>query len=300
MTAKTIENKVNLVWKNICSRNKFPPFVVKSFVASNTDLPKFYHLIKTHKTGPNIKIRPIVSNINGPTQRISWLLSKALKPLLTSVPAHLENSYELIERIQDGDSNNNKTLPYPCSLDVVSLYTSIPTQEAIDNTVSRIEHSTFHLSRLDVAELLNVTLNNMYFIFEDRIFRQTEGLPMGSSISGILAILFMDKLEQIALSSHRFISPYKRYNTPISSPTHSPNTSTSQIPRMSWNKNYAEFTTSSTPLSDNLRHERNGPTSATSTRKRSKISKKRTSSTFPATKAPNFASSRKIVTPKRR
>ena len=24
MTAKTIENKVNLVWKNICSRNKFP------------------------------------------------------------------------------------------------------------------------------------------------------------------------------------------------------------------------------------------------------------------------------------
>ena len=86
-----------------------------------------------------------------------------------------------------------------------------PRLEAIDNTVGRIEHSTFHLSRLDVAELLNVTLNNMYFTFEDRIFRQTEGLPMGSSISGILAILFMDKLEQIALSSHRFISPYKRY-----------------------------------------------------------------------------------------
>ncbi|XP_066016063.1 uncharacterized protein [Pocillopora verrucosa] len=208
---KSVENKVNLVWKNICSRNKFPPFVVKSFVASNTDLPKFYHLIKTHKTGPDIKVRPIVSNINGPTQRISWLLSKTLKPLLTSVPTHLENSYELIERIQDGDSNNNKTLPYPCSLDVVSLYTSIPIQEAIDNTVDRIEHGTFHLSRLDVAELLNVTLNNMYFTFEGRIFRQTEGLPMGSSISGILAILFMDKLEQIALSSYRLISPYKRY-----------------------------------------------------------------------------------------
>lgn len=199
MTAKTIENKVNLVWKNICSRNKFPSFVVKSFVASNTNLPKFYHLIKTHKTSSGIKIRP------------SWLLSKALKPLLTSVPAHLENSYELTKRIQDRDSTNNKTLPYRCSLDVVSLYTSIPIQEAIDNTIGRIEHSTFHLSRLDVAEVLNVTLNNMYFIFEDHIFRQTEGLPMGSSTSGILAILFMDKLEQIALSSHHFISPYKRY-----------------------------------------------------------------------------------------
>lgn len=67
MTAKTIESKVNLVWKNFCSRNKFPPFVIKRFIASNTDLAKFYHLIKTHKTGPGIKIRPIVSNINGPS-----------------------------------------------------------------------------------------------------------------------------------------------------------------------------------------------------------------------------------------
>ena len=121
-----------------------------------------------------IKIRRIVSNINGPTQRISWLLSRALEPMLRNVPAHLENSYELIKCIQDGDANNrNKALPYPCSLDVVSLYTSIPIQEAIDNTVNKIEHSsTYHLSRHDIAELLNVTLDNMYFTFEDRIFRQ--------------------------------------------------------------------------------------------------------------------------------
>ena len=34
---------------------------------------------------------------------------------------------------------------------------------------------------------------------------------MGSNISAILAILFMDRLETIALSSHLSISPYKRY-----------------------------------------------------------------------------------------
>ena len=34
---------------------------------------------------------------------------------------------------------------------------------------------------------------------------------MGSSISGILAILFMDKLETNALSSQLMISPSKRY-----------------------------------------------------------------------------------------
>ena len=36
-----------------------PPsnFVRKSFIVANTDLPRFYQLIKTHKTGPVIKIR---------------------------------------------------------------------------------------------------------------------------------------------------------------------------------------------------------------------------------------------------
>ena len=85
--------------------------------AANTDLPRFYHLIKTHKTGPVIKIRPIVSHNNGPTQRLSWLLANALKLLLKDVPAHPENSLELIKYIQAGDFTTNKTLPYPCSLD---------------------------------------------------------------------------------------------------------------------------------------------------------------------------------------
>ena len=51
----------------------------------------------------------------------------------------------------------------------------------------------------------------MYFSFKGQVFRQKDGLPIGSSISGILAILFMDKLEIIALSSDLLINPYKRY-----------------------------------------------------------------------------------------
>ena len=211
MSAKTVENKVNSTWKKVCLRNEIPSLVRKSFIAGNTDLPRFYHLIKTHKTGPAIKIPPIVSNTNGPTQRLSWLLANALKPLLKDVSAHLENSLELIKYIQAGDFTTNKTLPYPCSLDVVSLYTSIPIQEAITNATDRIHNPIFHLAKQDIKDLLTVTLNNMYFSFNDQVFRQKEGLPMGSNISAILAIMFMDRLETIALSSHLSISPYKRY-----------------------------------------------------------------------------------------
>ena len=123
MSAKTVENKVNSTWKNVCLQNEIPSFVRKSFIAANTNLPRFYHLIKTHKTGPVIKIWPIVSNTNGPAQRLSWLLANALKPLLKAFPAHLENSLELIKCIQAGDFTTNKTLPYPCILVYINTHT---------------------------------------------------------------------------------------------------------------------------------------------------------------------------------
>ena len=68
---------------------------------------------------------------------------------------------------------------------MVSLYTTIPIQEAITNATDRIQNPILHLFKQDVSDLLQVTLNNMYFSFRDQVFRQREALPMGSSISGI-------------------------------------------------------------------------------------------------------------------
>ena len=207
MSAKTVENKVNTAWKKICVQNKIPLFDQKSFLASNTDLSRFYHLIKTHKAGPDIKISYPTSM--DPPNAFHGFLPTPLNPMLKNVPAHLENSLEHIRCIQAGDLTINKALPYSCSLDVASLYTTISIQEAITNAADRIQNPILHLSKHDISDLLQVTLNNMYFSFRDQDFRQREGLPMSSSISGILATLFMDKLEIIALSSHLLISPYK-------------------------------------------------------------------------------------------
>ena len=207
MSAKTVENKVNTAWKKICVQNKIPLFDQKSFLASNTDLSRFYHLIKTHKAGPDIKISYPTSM--DPPNAFHGFLPTPLNPMLKNVPAHLENSLEHIRCLQAGDLTINKALPYSCSLDVASLYTTISIQEAITNAADRIQNPILHLSKHDISDLLQVTLNNMYFSFRDQDFRQREGLPMSSSISGILATLFMDKLEIIALSSHLMISPYK-------------------------------------------------------------------------------------------
>ena len=220
MSAKTIEKKVNAVWKHICTKNLIPRHVEKNFISSNTDLPRFYHLIKTHKVTETLKIRPIISNVNGPTKRISWLMAHLLHLLLANVPAHLKSSLQLIHRIQTNNSDANREFPYPFSLNVVALYTSIPVNEAIENISNIMGHSINHFSRNDhIVQLLTVITSNVYFTFDSDIFLQIKGLPMGSSVSGILAILFMDTLEKKAVTSCRYISQYSRYVDDIYSQT---------------------------------------------------------------------------------
>lgn len=122
------------------SANEFiPTHISKSYMSHNTDLPIFYHLIKTHKDSKNLKIRPIVSNMMGPSKKISWLLCRILSPVYDLLPSHLESSAQLINNISKLESSITNEFNYPFSLDVQALYTSIPPQEAIRALKNKLE-----------------------------------------------------------------------------------------------------------------------------------------------------------------
>ena len=156
-----------------------------------------------------------MSNINCPTSKISWLLDKALKPLLQYVPAHLENTNQLITRVEAMTIEEKENYIYPFSLDVVSLYTSIPQHEAIDvinNIMNDFSYSFHNLKPDDLTSLLKTVLTNNYFTFENNIHKQICGLAMGSSVSAIVAILYMGHLEYKAINLlGASIGLYSRY-----------------------------------------------------------------------------------------
>ena len=52
----------------------------------------------------------------------------------------------------------------------------------------------------DIILLLEFCLKNTYFSFQDQFYEQVEGTAMGSPVSPIVANLYMDHLEQKALS----------------------------------------------------------------------------------------------------
>ena len=214
ITPKTIELRINSKWKTIAKLRGIPKYIIRSYTSNNTTIPKFYHLIKTHKPGNDMKIRPIVSNCNGPTMRLAWLLTKLLTPLLKLVPAHLENSSELINNI-NATNYDRDVFKYPCSYDVVSLYTSIPIQDAIINIISKMKENNIQniglLQIEDIEELLETLMLNTFLCYEGQIFKQITGLPMGCSLSGLMAIMFMDTIEKTALRAFGSIGIFRRY-----------------------------------------------------------------------------------------
>ena len=86
------------------------------------------------------------------------------------------------------------------SFDVVSLFTSVPRPEAMQELRRRLDQDTQLLDRTmlsidKIMELINLCLDNTYFQLGDNFYEQRQGLAMGSPLSPILADLYMEWLE---------------------------------------------------------------------------------------------------------
>ena len=71
----------------------------------------------------------------------------------------------------------------------------------------------------DIILLLEFCLKNTYFSFQGQFYEQVEGAAMGSPVSPIVANLYMEYLEQKALSTapHTPSSGAGMWMTPLSS-----------------------------------------------------------------------------------
>ena len=92
------------------------------------------------------------------------------------------------------------------SYDVSALFTSVPIDPALniikdllvkDNTLK--ERTVMEVE--DIILLLEFCLKNTYFSFQGQFYEQVEGAAMGSPVSPIVANLYMEYLEQKALST---------------------------------------------------------------------------------------------------
>ena len=87
-----------------------------------------------------------------------------------------------------------------------ALFTSVPIDPALKIIKDLLDKDTTLKERTvmevgDIILLLEFCLKNTYFSFQGQFYEQVEGAAMGSPVSPIVANLYMEYLEQKALST---------------------------------------------------------------------------------------------------
>ena len=122
------------------SRNNYIDDMTKKWLSQTPNpprIPEFYTLTKIHK--PTLVGRPIISNCNGPTERISAFVDSLLQPISTSQTSYLKDSTDFINFIEKTKMGKRTFL---VTMDVTSLYTNIPQEEGITTVCNAYEN--FH------------------------------------------------------------------------------------------------------------------------------------------------------------
>ena len=181
--------------------------------------PKFYGLPKIHK--PDTPLRPIVSSCGSVTYGVAKELAKLLKPLVGKSPHHINSTQDFVEWVR-----HITLVPGEClrSYNVSTLFTSVPIDPALKIIKDLLEKDPTLKDRTvmgidDIILLLQFCLKNTYFSFQGQFFEQVEGAAMGSPVNPIVANLYMEYLEQNALSTapHPPGSGAGMWMTPLSS-----------------------------------------------------------------------------------
>ena len=124
-------------------------------------------------------------------------------PLLSHLTVNeysVKNSYSFVNDIKK--ITNADTL-FMCSFDIENLYTNVPLQETInictDLMFSFNVSTVLGLSREYFKRLLELSVTNSIFLFNNVLYKQIDGLGMGLPLSPTFANVFLCYYESIWL-----------------------------------------------------------------------------------------------------
>ena len=143
------------------------------------------------------KLHLVLSTIGTLTYKLANFLVPILSPL-TSIEFSVHGSFSFADEVSSFCPDH-----FMASLDVESLFTNIPLNEVIDICIDDLfydTNTTHNVDRNDMRELLTLAAYESFFIFDQVMYRQIDGVSMVSPLGPILANAFLCHFEKQWLS----------------------------------------------------------------------------------------------------
>ena len=184
----TIESDLCGLLKKMKDNSIISPDLYERLKPTGSTIPRLYGLPKIHK--PDIPLRPILGMMNSPYYTLAQWTDKLLEPMRRRMAQHsLKDSFEFVDRIKDIDISGKSLF----SFDVVSLYTNVPLTGTISYLCDYINWNNLEVG-IPANYLKEILLRytfNIQFTFDTHIYRQTDGVAMGSPLGPLLVDCFM-------------------------------------------------------------------------------------------------------------
>ena len=155
-----------------------------------------YGTAKVHK--PGVPLRPILAMIGSPQHATAKWLADLLKPVLLKYSWFVVNdSFEFSQMIRQFTVPASARM---CSFDIKSLYTNVPLEETIKICAKELYHSEIvppTLLEESFTKLIKKVTLGVEFSFNEVMYKQKDGVAMGSPLGPVLANIFVGFLEEM-------------------------------------------------------------------------------------------------------
>ena len=197
------EDKVNRILTKLKSLGTISDKNYRDLYASGCGPGILYGLPKIHKANfdVNFQMRPIFAAYSTP----SYKLAKYLVPLLTPLSLSkycITNSSSFSREICGLKFLSSNS--FMASIDVESLYTNVPLVESINICVNRaFGGNSGNFAGFTVKlfrETLELALRSSFFLFDNKLYLQRDGLGMGLPLAPTIANLFLSHHEEMWLN----------------------------------------------------------------------------------------------------
>ena len=172
--------------------DELPQNVYQVIRPTGSQRPKMYGLPKIHKQ--NAPCRSILSMIGSAQHELAKFLAALLQPVLNRYSINcIQDSFKFAERIQKLSVNPNKC--FLCSYDICSLSTNVPLAETIEICSQAFYNGDLPepiIPKHVFTDLMKIATSSVEFSFNNCMYRQIDGVAMGSPLVRPWQIFLLD------------------------------------------------------------------------------------------------------------